>query len=167
MNALLNNNTIVIFWIVIMIVILLMIYDKYSNANNSGTEGFYSYPGYYKKYCGSCGIKSRFNCSKCTNCTFCIGPDGSGECVPGDSNGPYFREDCVASLYTEYGNPNDFYPYNNIFPTLSTYNMYPYYRWNLRNSPRFGYRKRYIRGKLGEMSKDNANLRRRLRNSEQ
>jgi len=92
-------------------------------------EGFYTYYGYYKRYCPSCGWRSRYSCAKCTNCGYCITPSGYGECVPGDSSGPYFRSDCT---YWEYGDPYYYYPYSHIFPVVKVKSMYPNYRWRLR-----------------------------------
>jgi len=126
-------------------------------------EGFYTYPGYYKKYCPSCGWRSRYNCSKCTNCGYCVTASGYGECVPGDSSGPYFRSDC---MYWEYGDAYDFYPYSHVFPVIKTYDNYPYYRWNLKKSG-FGYRKRNLRRKLRHQARNTRNLRNRLKYAQQ
>jgi hypothetical protein len=53
----------------------------------------------YKRYCNNCGELGRTRCGECLDCGFCYTPDGNGECVPGDENGPYFREDCVDYEY--------------------------------------------------------------------
>ena len=105
-----------------------MVYSRYY------TEHFYSYNSYYKRYCPSCGWRSRETCSKCINCGFCITREGKGSCVPGDSQGPFFREDC---MYWEYGSPYRYYPYANLYPVISTKRYDPFlerkttrpYRW--------------------------------------
>lgn len=91
-------------------------------------EGFTDY-GYYKRYCSSCGYKSRRSCGKCINCGYCISSSGYGECVAGDSSGPYFRQDCV---YWEYGDPYHYYPYSHMYPSVKIKSMYPHYRWKTR-----------------------------------
>lgn len=67
----------------------------------------------FPNYCSACGYKSRSGCSKCVNCGFCITTTGFGECVPGDSKGPYFREDCAI---WEYVSPYYWFSYYPIFP---------------------------------------------------
>jgi hypothetical protein len=158
-----NDNTITFIWVIVMAVVISMITNSCNNNTDedSTKEGFYTYPGYYKKYCSSCGHKSRRTCNNCTNCGYCITASGYGECVPGDSSGPYFRSDCVN---WEYGDPYDNYPYSHVFPTIKTYENYPYYRWNLRGpNARWGYRKRNIRNKLRNEARRSRNLRTKLR----
>lgn len=65
-------------------------------------ENFYYYYD-YPRYCTHCGGKGRFSCNNCENCGYCITPDGYGECVSGDANGPYFREDCIAYEHSANG----------------------------------------------------------------
>lgn len=85
------------------------------------TYGRYYFPSYYdllgqfSRYCTQCGWKTRTTCSDCNNCGFCIDRDGVGKCEPGDSRGPYFREDCVFWEYKPFVNNIDY-----------VYNMYPY-----------------------------------------
>lgn len=120
-------------WLIFVIILVI------KTLKDCSVEGFYTYHGYYKKYCSSCGWRSRSSCSKCTNCGYCITPDGTGECVPGDSSGPYFREDC---LYWEYGDPYYYYPYNHIYPVVKVKTTYPYSRYNMRGRNKL--RKYYI-----------------------
>lgn len=105
------------------------VYMLSGNWNKQMKEGFYNYYGYYKKYCSSCGHRSRATCSTCTNCGYGITASGYGECMPGDSYGPYFRDDI---LYWEYGNPYNLIPIDKIYPHVQAKSIYPYYRWNLR-----------------------------------
>ena len=123
-----NTTTLILIWLFILAVIMLSTPTQCHSLDKS-KEGFYTNYGYYKKYCPSCGWRSRYSCSKCTNCGYCITASGYGECVPGDSSGPYFREDCQ---YWEYGDPYYYYPYSNIFPIVKTKSIYPYYRYRLR-----------------------------------
>lgn len=81
------NNKLIL--LVILLVGIIFLVNK--------SEGF---DPYYKRYCPSCGWRSRGSCSKCTNCGYCINKYGIGSCVPGDSQGPYYRRDCK---YWEYG----------------------------------------------------------------
>lgn len=50
-------------------------------------------------YCANCGELDRARCGECADCGYCYTPNGTGECVPGDENGPYFRADCVEYEY--------------------------------------------------------------------
>lgn len=120
-----DNQTLIIVWIVVLAVIALT-----ANRNQDKTEGFHTYYGYYKKYCPSCGWRSRYSCAKCTNCGYCIDKNGYGQCVPGDSSGPYFHGDKCS--YWEFGSPNYQYPFSNVYPTVKIRSQYPYYRWRLR-----------------------------------
>ena len=38
-------------------------------------------------------------CFQCTDCSWGLTFGGWGECIPGNENGPYFREDCIAWQY--------------------------------------------------------------------
>lgn len=75
--------------------------DGESGDENS-VEGFYYYND-YPRYCTHCGGKGRYSCNNCVNCGYCITPNGTGECVSGDSNGPHFRKDCVAYEHNSNG----------------------------------------------------------------
>lgn len=46
--------------------------------------------------CPNCGKRDKLQCFECKTCGWCLTPNGYGECVPGDLNGPYFRQDCLA-----------------------------------------------------------------------
>ena len=113
--------------IVISIILVVLLYVNY----NKNTEPFYGYNSYYKNYCPSCGWRSRKSCSKCLNCGFCITAQGTGECVPGDSKGPYFRSDCAA---WEYDSAYTYYPYANLYPVVKVKSANPYYQ-NQVNKP--------------------------------
>ena len=120
-----DSKMLILFWVLLLAIILL----STPTGSRKNIEGFYTDYGYYKRYCPSCGWRSRNSCSKCTNCGYCITASGYGECVPGDSSGPYFRSDC---MYWEYGDPYYCYPYSHIYPVVKAKSVYPYYRWNLR-----------------------------------
>ena len=92
------------------------------------SEHFETYYGYYKQHCPTCGWRSRNTCSKCTNCGYCISESGYGECVPGDEKGPYFRSDCK---YWEFGDPYYYYPYSNIFPSITINSTYPFHKYGI------------------------------------
>jgi len=125
------TQALILFWVLILCIIFLstpaaLCTNKNNKAIGSEVEGFYTDSGYYKKYCPSCGWRSRYACSKCTNCGYCVTASGYGECVPGDSSGPYFRNDC---MYWEYGDPYEYYPYSHIYPIVSIRSNYPTVRW--------------------------------------
>lgn len=125
------GNLIILIFIIIIAIISLSIPLKCPGIISDYKEGFipYSYSNYYypfySKYCSSCGWKSRYSCSNCINCGYCITPYGYGECVPGDSKGPYFREDCLAWEYA----PFPFYHRPFVY-FVHPYMYYPYkYRY--------------------------------------
>jgi len=66
----------------------------------SDTENFVVYANTKHKYCAECGTLGRKRCGECVDCGYCYTPNGTGECVPGDEDGPYFRADCVDYEYT-------------------------------------------------------------------
>lgn len=120
-----NNTKNIIIIIIIVIVILslciLSYFHGYKNNENNTVEKFivYSYP----KYCSDCSNLSKYACTNCNNCGYCITLDGNGECVQGDSDGPYFRDDCVVYTYKDQNyKANIVYPY--VFLSLS---QYPYW----------------------------------------
>lgn len=67
----------------LIILIIIFLYNKLTKNNENFTS------------CANCGYFDELECGSCPTCGFCIAPDGSGECVPGDINGPYFRSDCM------------------------------------------------------------------------
>lgn len=106
------------------------VYDEKGNI----VENFYYYYD-YPRYCGECGGKGRISCNNCENCGFCVTPEGNGECVTGDANGPYFREDCIA--YEHSGNGYRTYqhvPYRRLLD-LPEWRRSGYYH-DLRGYPR-------------------------------
>jgi len=66
----------------------------------------YSYP----KQCDTCGTLNQYQCGKCVDCGYCVGVGGKGECVQGDANGPFFRDDCIAYKYHGNGSVARVYP---------------------------------------------------------
>lgn len=122
-----NSYLLVLLWIFIIVVIIVVVTGK-------KWEGFETNYGYYKRYCGSCGWRSRFSCGKCSNCGYCIRANGLGECVPGDSNGPYFATDC---MFWEYGDPYAYASVSNIYPIVQVRNIYPSYRYRMRKPYRW------------------------------
>ncbi len=123
-----NNNSFAIIFIIFIASLMVLLMTNCKSNSSKNVEGFYTNYGYYKRYCPSVGWRSRYSCAKCVNAGYCITPNGTGECVPGDSSGPYFRRDCQ---YWEYGDPYYYIPFN-ILPTVSVRSIYPYYRYNIR-----------------------------------
>ena len=131
-NELSWMRSIVLFWLLILTVILLSVPTK-CNLSNSEVEGFTDYYGYYKKYCPSCGHRGKRSCGKCTNCILAYTANGHSECIPGNSQGPFFRDDI---LYYEYGDAETYYNGANVYPIVQMRNVKPYTRWNLNRSLR-------------------------------
>lgn len=96
---------------VILAIILFIIFVSVIRSFMDQREG-------YANYCGQCGYLGDYDCATCINCGTCITANGYKECVPGDVNGPYFREDCNQWYYNSipwYRHPymwvNNFIPY--------------------------------------------------------
>lgn len=102
-------------------IIFITIYFTFSIV----TEEFYGY-NFYNQYdkCKNCGDNSRDQCSACNNCGWCLHSDGYGQCVPGDVNGPYFRQDCY-NWFHKYDYLQ--YPYHPYYNTVQI-NSYPGYK---------------------------------------
>lgn len=86
-------------------------------------EGFWA--GQYSNnlsYCQNCGYLGKYKCGTCTNCGYCVSPSGIGECVPGDTSGPYFRQDCVGWNYGI-----NSVPYTQPIPWYYSYSPWSWY----------------------------------------
>lgn len=94
--------------VLVVFLVILLIYSIYTQKCVEGFEGFTDTP-----YCGDCGKRGRYSCSGCVDCGYCISESGAGECIPGDSKGPFFRDDCVS---WEYGSPAGQTFYDNRYP---------------------------------------------------
>lgn len=114
--------------IVITIIILFILILLFSNRNET-KEDFYTYNSYYKQYCPSCNWRSQRTCSKCLNCGFCVTKEGVGTCEPGDSRGPFFRNDCTT---WEYGDVYQYYPYANLYPVVQVKSQNPYFQKQIK-----------------------------------
>jgi hypothetical protein len=133
------------------IILLIVIFGIIVFCVNCDTTEHYINYGYRRyKYCKSCGEKSRGSCNNCVNCGYCLTPAGHGQCVSGDENGPYFREDCVDY---EYNNPIFSYFsswYHRIWGKnryLYNSNYYnPSYRRYINNRSKFRKRNKYRNG---------------------
>lgn len=122
-----ETKILIILWVLIMILVLLSTPTKCIGAK----EGFLNYFGYYKNYCGNCESKDRTMCAKCLNCGVCYDNIGRGKCMPGDSNGPFFTNDCS---FWEYSDPYFNYPYSHLFPVVRVKQSYPFYSYKF-NTP--------------------------------
>ena len=80
--------------------------------------------GNYKEMCPSCYSKSPKDCLTCLNCGVGINDKGKMSCVPGDSNGPFFREPNVK--YYAYGKQWR----NKLRPQFQVKSIYPYNIWH-------------------------------------
>jgi hypothetical protein len=109
------NNIFIVAIIVISLVIIF--YIKKVNIEN-----------FMISSCPNCGKRNYIQCFECNSCGWCITPDGHGECIPGNSDGPHFRRDCVDWKYEpKYMSPHMFrQPYTKYkFPTFMRW--YKYY----------------------------------------
>jgi hypothetical protein len=126
MNDNINDKTKVL--LLLIVVIIFLCYMTYNMRHKTkSNEGFYTYYGNYKNYCSDCNLKTRSECSNCSNCGFCVTNDGIGKCVPGRKYGASYKKDCVS-----YEMQDPFY-YNNELNIPNDRDIYPYFRYNIRN----------------------------------
>jgi len=87
-----DNSRILSNWaFIIIITILIILFTKYMMGDK---EDFV-----YRvnpQACRNCGDLGSYGCSRCTNCGYCLSESGKWNCVPGDENGAYFADDCIA-----------------------------------------------------------------------
>lgn len=76
--------------IAIILFLFIMVVLLYRSYYQTSIEPFIAGP------CPNCGKRNKLQCFECNTCGWCLTPNGYGECVPGDSKGPYFRQDCLA-----------------------------------------------------------------------
>jgi len=69
--------------------------------NKKDVEHFYWDPLWVGKRSLDCYKETRRDCTKFSNCGLCH-KNGKIECVPGDDNGPFFREGCRFWVYNDY-----------------------------------------------------------------
>lgn len=72
---------------------------RYSYWRNPRYRYNFRFPHKYNRYCTECETRSPYNCKNCINCGLCYNENGYVQCIPGDINGPYFREDCTYWQY--------------------------------------------------------------------
>jgi hypothetical protein len=105
--------------IIVFILIVIFIYwmidmdynDKMRRRDEYQGERFGGLVGPYSKgiVCDNCGDLDRGACGECSNCGYCYTADGYAECVPGDVNGPFDRQDCIDYEYTTPVTIDDYY----------------------------------------------------------
>jgi hypothetical protein len=123
-----DRYVVILFWVLIVAVILLSTPTKCMMGGGDGVkEGFYSYNSYFKNYCSDCGFRTRYSCAKCTNCGYSIDAGGVGQCLPGDSSGPFF--DTGNTMFYQFDSPYFYYPYSDLYPVIKSRSIYPFDRF--------------------------------------
>lgn len=112
-------------WILILVIIICVVVCA-SPMKCAMKEGFANfYKNNYKEMCGSCSSRvTEDSCLNCLNCGISYGFDGRASCVPGDSNGPFFRQ--PKSKYYAYGKQWR----NKIIAYPQVQSNYPYNIWH-------------------------------------
>lgn len=96
--------------IIIVILLLLACLFINSNNNNQVTEHFYFDPLWMGKSAISdihgktaldCYKLNNRDCTKYSNCGLCH-KDGESTCIPGDEQGPFWKEDCQYWTHTNF-----------------------------------------------------------------
>jgi uncharacterized membrane protein YgcG len=139
-NAPENNTTIVGYAATALVTLLIFVMVYFALCHeceiietNKTKENYVVYSERDKWRCKECSGLSRIHCGNCANCGYCYNYKGRGECVPGDENGPFFRDDCVdyeyvspvyhAGLYPTWSYFYDDYYYN---PTVGRHIRHHY-----------------------------------------
>ena len=108
---------------IILLLLIVILYFKKKNIEQFITSKFSG------KYCTGCGSKNRHKCSKCINCGYCFPQKAHPSCVPGDAQGPYFRDDCVQYEYM-YPQSSLLKKNQGVLSLQSMFGIYPYYLLN-------------------------------------
>ena len=97
-------------FIALILLIIYMVYNK-SQVQPSVKEKFYNVPntdkhsywnpGFIGKRALDCYELNKSDCMKYSNCGICL-KDGEQKCIPGDVQGPFFKEDCERWQHTNY-----------------------------------------------------------------
>jgi hypothetical protein len=108
--------------------------------NKEKIEGFYRVPDYsinslwdpdwVGKISDDCYNLTDRDCMKYTNCGLCI-RKGRKECIPGDYQGPLFKQDCDLWQYTDFYDryifgekwENTYHPWSRMYPEYEA--IYP------------------------------------------
>ncbi len=65
------------------------------------SENTYWDPSWVGKRSNDCYELSERDCMKYSNCGLCL-KDGKAQCIPGDQQGPLFKESCERWIHTDY-----------------------------------------------------------------
>ena len=82
----------------IIIVILIVVILFFISKRTDKTENFWS-PLHKGPRSLDCYKLSKGDCMKHANCGLCL-KDRKLTCIPGDYNGPFFKEDCLGWIHT-------------------------------------------------------------------
>ena len=88
-----NHN--LIYTIIVILVILFLM----SNRTIHNKEHFYWNPLFKGQRSLDCYKLNKKDCMKYANCGLCL-KDKKLTCIPGDYNGPFFKEDCLGWIHT-------------------------------------------------------------------
>lgn len=115
-----KNKVFHIILIILIFLLLLKLSDYILNV-----EPFYNLPDYANhnywdlnqvgKIANDCYELNDKDCIKYSNCGLCI-KDDKLKCIPGDVQGPLFKEDCEGWIYTDY---NDRYIFGEKVTTMT------------------------------------------------
>lgn len=75
-------------------------YEKYANLPDYSENVFWD-PSWIGKVSNDCYELSKRDCMKYANCGLCR-KDGKYQCIPGDNQGPLFKEGCDKWIHTNY-----------------------------------------------------------------
>lgn len=118
-------NSYIKYTLLVLCIIGLFVYVNRVNRVNKTTETFahktqqYSDnslwdPVWTGKTANDCYALNKGTCTKYSNCGLCL-KNGDFTCVPGDEQGPLFKDGCVRWMYTNY---YDRYPFNKKTTTI-------------------------------------------------
>ena len=95
-------------WLILLLLFLILIVILTKNTNNEHFDPLWTSkettwnPRMVGKTSSDCYNESRRDCMKYSNCGLCVSGGNEAQCVPGDVQGPYFKEKCDHWAHTDY-----------------------------------------------------------------
>lgn len=96
--------------LIILVILLFWIYSKNKQEHfdaELNAEHHLWDPAWVGKKALDCYSLDKRDCMKYSNCGLCL-KDGKMECIPGDEQGPLFKEGCRGWMHTNYYDRNIF-----------------------------------------------------------
>lgn len=91
----------IVFTLIFLIALMICTYTMIFKKDITSTEHFQWDPKWVGKTSLDCYKETPQSCMEYSNCGLCL-KDGYRTCIPGDEQGPFFKEDCDQWMHTNY-----------------------------------------------------------------